>query len=331
MMTTLYIDRKNLRLTVENQAAVFYENDTRTATVPLHIIERICIKGSLQLNASVLGKLGEHGIGVLVLSGKQQQAALMMPNTKLDARRRTLQHTQAQDPEAALRIAKNLIAEKTERQAQLLRRIGQTALQHAHRLHRPAEQIQALVQAVAAAPDSDSLRGLEGAAAACYFQAWQSFLPASLNFQGRNRRPPRDPLNSILSLGYTLLHFEIVRHLHLCGLDPCIGFYHNLQHGRESLACDLLEPLRPQYDQWAIDLFRQHTLQAQDFSDTPQGCRLKKSGRLRYYRAYEEHAKTWRTHIHQACRRLLNHLCQSTCQPELALGELQLWDNPDAG
>nr|UOP04592.1 hypothetical protein LVJ77_10175 [Conchiformibius kuhniae] len=56
-----------------------------------------------------------------------------------------------------------------------------------------------------------------------------------------------------------------------------------------------------------------------------------KSGRLRYYRAYEEHAKTWRTHIHQACRRLLNHLCQSTCQPELALGELQLWDNPDAG
>nr|UOP04590.1 hypothetical protein LVJ77_10165 [Conchiformibius kuhniae] len=58
MMTTLYIDRKNLRLTVENQAAVFYENDTRTATVPLHIIERICIKGSLQLNSLRVGQTG---------------------------------------------------------------------------------------------------------------------------------------------------------------------------------------------------------------------------------------------------------------------------------
>nr|UOP04591.1 CRISPR-associated endonuclease Cas1 [Conchiformibius kuhniae] len=131
----------------------------------------------------MLGKLGEHGIGVLVLSGKQQQAALMMPNTKLDARRRTLQHTQAQDPEAALRIAKNLIAEKTERQAQLLRRIGQTALQHAHRLHRPAEQIQALVQAVAAAPDSDSLRGLEGAAAPAIFKHGKASCPPHSTFR----------------------------------------------------------------------------------------------------------------------------------------------------
>jgi hypothetical protein len=70
----------------------------------------------------------------------------------------------------------------------------------------------------------------------------------TLIFGGRNRRPPRDPANAVLSLGYTLLHFEAVRACYGAGLDPMIGFFHNLDFGRESLACDLVEPLRPRLD-----------------------------------------------------------------------------------
>lgn len=327
-MTTLYIDRKNISLTIENQALVFYEDHIRTATVPLNIIERICIKGSLQLNAATLGKLGAQGIGVLVLSGKQQQPALMMPNWKLDARRRALQYTQSQQPDTALAIAKNLISEKTRHQLQFLQHIDQTHPQSAaHR--RPAhDQLrQILDYHIPSASCPQSLRGIEGTAAACYFQSWQNFLPQSLHFHGRNRRPPRDPLNSILSLGYTLLHFEIVKHIYLCGLDPCIGFYHSICNGRESLACDLLEPLRPCYDRWAIGLFAQHTLLPQDFSDTPQGCRLKKNGRLNFYRAYEHAAQDWRMQIHQSCRQLLHTLTTNADQAELNTGELQLWSD----
>jgi len=94
----------------------------------------------------------------------------------------------------------------------------------------------------------DTLRGIDGAAAVAYFQAFTRLFPASLDFTGRNRRPPRDPVNAVLSFGYTLLHFDAVRACQAAGLNPIIGYYHELDIGRESLASDLIEPLRPRVD-----------------------------------------------------------------------------------
>ena len=70
-MSTLYIDRKNTRMTLSGNTLIFYENGERASTLPLHIIDRICIKGDLALSAAGLGKLGEHNIGVLILSGRE--------------------------------------------------------------------------------------------------------------------------------------------------------------------------------------------------------------------------------------------------------------------
>ena len=94
----------------------------------------------------------------------------------------------------------------------------------------------------------ERLRGIEGAAAAAYFQGFTRLFPPSLEFTGRNRRPPRDPVNAVLSLSYTPLHFEAVQAVCAAGLDPLIGFYHELVFGRESLASDLIEPLWPKVD-----------------------------------------------------------------------------------
>jgi hypothetical protein len=124
-----------------------------------------------------------------------------------------------------------------------------------------------------------SLRGLEEAGAAAYFEGFADLLPDRLKFSGRNRRPPRDPVNAMLSLGYTLLHAEAVLALYGAGLDPFIGFYHGLDFGRESLACDLVEPLRVEVDQHALMLFRSEKLRPEDFSTTESGCLLGKAGR----------------------------------------------------
>ena len=78
-MSTLYIDRKNTRMTVSGNTLVFYENGERASTLPLHLIDRICIKGDLALSAADLGKLGEHNIGVLILSGREQQPPSTCP------------------------------------------------------------------------------------------------------------------------------------------------------------------------------------------------------------------------------------------------------------
>ncbi len=137
-------------------------------------------------------------------------------------------------------------------------------------------------------PDAvEALRGLEGAGAAAYFEGFAELLPARLHFNGRNRRPPRDPANALLSLGYTLLHAEAVLALYGAGLDPFIGFYHALDFGRESLACDLVEPLRVDVDQHALMLFRSEKLRPEDFSSTQSGCLLGKAGRARFYAEWE--------------------------------------------
>lgn len=118
------------------------------------------------------------------------------------------------------------------------------------------------------------LRGYEGGASATYFSAFTKMFPESLKFKKRNRRPPEDPVNAMLSLCYTLLHYEIVREIEVIGLDPTIGFYHQFDYGRESLACDLVELYRIDVDRFVWELFRERTFVARDFAqeDERPGC-----------------------------------------------------------
>lgn len=303
-MTTLYIDRRNLHVLVQGDALVFYENEQRINTIPLKILQRVCIHGNLTLSSRVLGKLGEEGIGVMILSGRQQRPTLLMPNWKLDGKRRQMQYAHSRNPTTCQQIAQRLVQEKITGQIQLL----QSYLSQHSSLKNPISTLQHIHQQIPMSFNLPTLRGLEGAAAAQYFQAWQIWLPENLRFNGRNRRPPRDPINSLLSLGYTLLHFEMVKYIQMVGLDPFIGFYHSAEHGRESLACDLLEPLRPQYDAWLLAQFAQQQFTPQDFGTTTNGCTLHKEARLRFYSAYEQWAKTHRSDIYARVGQLLRAL-----------------------
>lgn len=136
-----------------------------------------------------------------------------------------------------------------------------------------------------------SLRGYEGAAAAAYFGGYVHLFADALNFTGRKKRPPPDPVNVCLSLGYTLLHYDAVRACHIVGLDPMLGFFHDVCFGRESLACDLMEPLRPLMDRWIWQLFKNKQLRPEHFSDDVGGrCQMNKVGRQVFYAYYESQA-----------------------------------------
>lgn len=111
-------------------------------------------------------------------------------------------------------------------------------------------------------------------------------------------------MNACLSLGYTLIHFEAVRACHGAGLDPAIGLFHRPAFGRESLACDLIEPLRPRVDARVWELFRSRTLRAEDFSMDKGACVLHKSGRARFYAYWETAAQLLRRALRRECRLL---------------------------
>jgi CRISPR-associated protein Cas1 len=167
-------------------------------------------------------------------------------------------------------------------------------------------------------PSQETLRGIEGAAARGYFQSPVAAFPASLAFRRRVRRPPTDPVNACLSLAYTLLLFEAVTAAHTAGLDPALGCQHVPLFGRPSLACDLIEPLRPQADLWVWSLFHNRVLRPEHFHCESASCRLGKAGRGYFYEAYEQLSNTTRRQLRRYAA-LAVHAIRS--QPSLPIGE----------
>lgn len=307
-MSTLYIDRRNVRLDCDGEALVFYENGERIGTVPLAPLQRVFMRGNVTLDSSLLGKLGNHGVGVVILSGRKAEPTLFLPRPHNDATRRLAQFREACDADRCLAISRRVVWDKLTAQMGFLKSKLDTRPDARYEISRALRGLGGMLEQVAGIAGVAELRGLEGASANLYFSALAALAPASLNFHGRNRRPPRDPLNAVLSLGYTLLHAEAILAAHAVGLDPWVGFYHAPAFGRESLASDLVEAQRPRVDAWALALFNKQTLRAEDFSTSQEGCFLGKAGRERFYHAWEPLAENLRRGLDEQARALLDLL-----------------------
>ena len=302
-MTTLFIDKRDVEIDYESGALVLRSEKERLSTIPIEPIKRVIIHGNNAICSRALGKLGEHGIGVIVLSGRKHEPTLFMPRAHNDASRRIRQYQLSLDPSFCLRMSQEIVSAKLFSQMNTLTNLAdceqfKTVLWARDDLQRLYEQC-ALVDGL------DRLRGIEGTAARRYFSALSAIVPKRLQFHGRNRRPPRDPFNAVLSLTYTIIHSEAVMTSYLHGLDPYIGFYHALDYSRNSLACDLMEPIRAQADLFALHLFKDELLRVENFSTTSGGCLLGKAGRSRYYPEYEEFAQGFRQTLNQICHFLL--------------------------
>jgi len=310
-MGTLYLDRRDLQLRLDGKRLVIEEPAARPRGVPLALLERIVMQGQVSFDSGVLAALAEQGTAMICLSARHsRRTALLLGPGHRDARRRLAQYQTTFDPAARLMLAQRLIVGKLKAQIRLLES-AQTQRPDARKpLHDALETLHGLLPKLEVAADRDAVLGLEGAGAAAHYAALTTLFPPSLNFTGRNRRPPRDPVNACLSLGYTLLHFEAVRSAHGAGLDPLLGFYHEPAYGRESLACDLIEPLRPRLDGWVWALFRERRLRAHDFVHDKGACLLAKDGRQTFYASYELWVAPFRRYLRRESYRLANWLNQ---------------------
>ena len=144
------------------------------------------------------------------------------------------------------------------------------------------------IQQVGSATNAESLRGIEGAGTAAYFGVLGNFLPEELHFKGRNRRPPKDPANALLSFGYALLANSVEGAVYLAGLDPYLGFLHVVDYGRPSLALDLMEEFRPVLvDALVLDLANHGRVRSEDFEERDGGVFLQGEGRKRLIEGYQ--------------------------------------------
>lgn len=293
-MSSLYLDRKNLGIKLDGQALALYEDGERKGSVPLHLLDRVVLRGNVQLESRVLGALSERNIGLLVLSGRNTDAtAMLAARAHSDSTRRLGQYRVSMDDGLRTPLARWLVLVKVRAQQRLLKDALTGRADLRHPLTTASETLNGIIGQLREdqfALSLASLRGFEGAAAAAYFSGFTRLFAPALNFTGRNKRPPPDPVNACLSLGYTLLHYDAVRACHIVGLDSMLGFYHDVNFGRESLACDLMEPLRPLLDRWVWQMFRERQLRAEHFSDDNGRCQMNKAGRQCFYAFYESQA-----------------------------------------
>jgi len=309
-MSTLILDRSDLEIRLDGNALALYEPAGRRGSVPMKLLDRVILQGGVKLDAGVLTKLAEAGIATLLLSKRHsKRVAIVLGLAHNDAGIRLAQSRRVFDAAWCDAWATRQILAKTRAQTRLL----QEALNARPDNRKPLTDALASLRLAqdnlaGARLDIASVRGIEGAAARAHFQGLSALFPPSLNFNGRNRRPPRDPVNACLSLGYTLLHFDAVRACHMAGLDPLLGFYHRPSFGRESLASDLIEPLRSHVDRQVWQLFRMRTLRDDHFSHDGAACLLGKTGRAAFYQDYESHAAPVRRLLLRQSRILAKHL-----------------------
>lgn len=308
-MSTLYVDRRDLQLTYEQGRLRLRSEGEPVRDVPVALLDRVVIHSRISLDTAVLGALAEQGVTVLVLSPRHgRRVAIVLGTPHNDVRVRVAQYQKVSDESWCGAWGARLVRGKLRGQ----RRVVLAAIERRPDKRRVlvdcSERLRRLAEAARDLRDLGTLRGIEGAGANAYFGALPEVFPAALGFAGRNRRPPRDPVNACLSLAYTLLHFEAVRSAYGAGLDPFVGFYHRPSFGRESMASDLIEPLRPHADQWVWTLFRERVLREHHFAEDKGACLLNKEGRARFYREHETFGGPLRRALRRSALTVARHL-----------------------
>lgn len=292
----LYISEQGAVVGTEQGRLLIRKSGQKIAESRLADLDQLVLLGNISISAQALHVLCEAGIPVIHCSTGHWFYGITVGMGLRNSYDRAAQFDAASQPAWRLRLAKSFVVGKIANQRTILRRNAAPV---------PEETLSALSGSLGALEqvgDLEELRGVEGAAARSYFERFGAMLrpqEGSLAFdmEGRNRRPPRDPVNSMLSFGYALLAKECTIGLLGVGLDPHWGFLHAPRHGRPALALDLMEEFRPLIvDSAVITAVNTGMVRERDFTRGRSGCILSANGRKAFIRAFEARMEQLVTH-----------------------------------
>jgi CRISPR-associated protein Cas1 len=292
----LYVQAQGARVGLEgDRLRVEPPRGEAPTLVRLAHTSHVALYGNVQVTTQALAALLERDIPVFFFSYGGWLRGRTVGQGSGNIELRIAQHRAAADPAAALGLARAFVAAKIRNQRTLLRRnlaaADEPRLRELERLARAAEEAASL----------PSLLGLEGTAARLYFAAFDGMLRSlrghPFDLDGRNRRPPRDPVNAMLSMAYSLLSKDCTVAATAVGLDPMLGFLHQPRFGRPALALDLMEEMRPIVaDSVVITAVNNDVVNPGHFVRAATGCNLTDAGRRRFIEAYERRLDQLVTH-----------------------------------
>ncbi len=277
MLNTLYVTTQGAYLARDGEAvAVRVEKETKLR-VPIHTLSSIVCFGNVSCSPFLMGLCGERNVALAFLTENGRFLARVHGPVSGNVLLRREQYRWADLEERAAAVARSVVMAKIANcRTVLLRALREKpTAEGADDLEQAARRLGRLLETVAGVARLEEIRGHEGDAARVYFAAFDWLIGVSKDeffFRGRNRRPPLDNINALLSFVYTLLTHDVTAALEAVGLDPAVGFLHRDRPGRPSLALDLVEELRPVIaDRLALSLINRRQVQASGFKRTESG------------------------------------------------------------
>lgn len=302
LLNTLYVTLPDAYLHLDNDTVRVEQNGETRLRVPLHHLQGIVVVGHSLVSAGLIHRCAEDGRMLVWLDRGGEFKARLDGPVSGNVLLRLDQFRAFQEPVRALSIARCIVAGKLQNsRTNLLRSARDSEGEKKENLRRAAGAIADLVRRIETASDMDSLRGIEGQAARIYFDAFPHMLHVedkAFHMSGRSRRPPRDPMNALLSFLYTLLIQDCVSAVEAGGLDPQVGYLHTLRPGRPALGLDIAEEFRSVLvDRLAVTIVNRRQLTSEDFVEQPGGSVwMKDNARKKVIVAYQEKKQEEVTH-----------------------------------
>jgi CRISP-associated protein Cas1 len=298
-MPTLYIIEQGATLTCDGERLEISREGAVLGSVPLVKLDDIVVFGNVGLSTPAIKRLLDRGVEVvfLTIDGRYHGRLVGQPTAHVALRQ--AQYARAADPTWALGQAQRFVEGKLRNQRAVLQRFTRNRVNPPAEAERAAAELDDEIRRVGRSTQISGLMGLEGSATARYFRGLRALLGAEWRFTSRQRRPPPDPVNVLLSLGYTLLAHKAQGAVQAAGFDPYLGFLHQLEYKRPSLALDLMEEFRPiLVDSLVLRICGDGRLTPEDFTpgDAARPVILSDAGMRRFLSAFEERMRTEATH-----------------------------------
>ncbi len=280
LLNTLYVTSENSYLGLDGENIVVYDDKKEIGRLPLHNLEGIVSFGYRGTSPALMGACVEKNISLCYLTPQGKFLARVTGKIKGNVVLRQQQFLSSRDEKIGLDIAKNCILGKVYNARWILERaIRDHPMQiDVEAVKSSSVKLKEFLEYIQNANSIEQLRGYEGEAASIYFGVFDELIlrqKKDFQFQGRNRRPPLDNVNAMLSFVYTLLNNQITSALEVVGLDPYVGFMHTDRPGRTSLSLDLIEELRAvMADRFVLSLINKKIVNGKNFTQKENGAVL---------------------------------------------------------
>lgn len=331
-MATLYITEPGARLEKEYQRLRVVKEEQTLLVTPLNRVSEVVLVGRVGVTTPAMLALLEAEIGLTLLSWHGQLRGRLAPLTGKNLPLRRQQYRRAEEASFCLSLSRAIVAGKLRNSRTMVRRMARSGALAALD---PIETLTHCLKAVERCGDIAAVMGQEGHGAKAYFAIFRAALQPELAFGPRSRRPPKDPVNALLSLGYSLLTANVISALEIVGLDPFCGFFHGAAaYGRPALALDLMEEFRPIIvDSVVLSLVNKRMVTVKDFESAPGqkeggGIYLSRRGRRVFFEQYVHRLNT--TVFHPLAGRALSYQraleVQARQLARVILGEIEAYE-----